>query len=277
LYPLSLASGDFDGNGRLELAVTNWNSSTVSVLLNDGIWAAPPASLSIDDVVVTEGDVGTVAAQFTVTRSGDDLSGTATVNYSTANAGALAGSDYVAAAGMLTFEPWETTKSISIQIIGDLTDEYDQGFYVNLSNASNAVIINGGQGYGNILDDDDAPTISITPIVSAKEGPNNKTTWFDFVVTLSAASEKQVSVNYATTDGTATIADNDYVAKAGTLVFAPGQTSKTISVQVKGDKKKESDERFYLNLSVAYNATFASTQGIGEILDDDTPGGKKRR
>jgi hypothetical protein len=211
-----------------------------------------------------------------VTRSGENLAGSVTVNYATANGGALAGSDYVAQSGTVTFADGEATKNITILVNGDTTDEYDQGFYVNLSSPTGAVIAD-GQGFANILDDDEPPTITITPVVSGKEGPNNKTTSFVFVVTLSAVSEKEVRVNFATANGTATTADNDYVARSGTLIFAPGVTSQSISVQVKGDKKQESDETFSVNLSGATNATIAVAQGIGEILDDDIPGGKKKR
>jgi len=156
-----------------------------------------------------------------------------------------------------------------------VTDEYDQGFYVNLSGASGAVITD-GQGFGTIVNDDLPPTITITSKVSAREGGNNNSTLFNFVVTLSAASEKSISVSFATANGTATTADNDYVARSGTLTFAPGVTSQTISVQVKGDKNKESNETFYVNLSGAANATIATAQGVGEILDDDTPPGKRK-
>ena len=51
-----------------------------------------------------------------------------------------------------------------------------------------------------------------------------------------------------TVNGTATTSDNDYVANSGTLTFAPGETTKTITIEVKGDSKKEADERFYLDL-----------------------------
>jgi hypothetical protein len=272
----ALVAGDFNGDGWLDAATANVNTNNVSVLLNDQTWPPAPSSLAINDVTVTEGNSGTLTAIFTVTRSGEDLTGTVTVNYSTANGGALAGSDYVASSGTLTFGPGETAKTVAIQIIGDLTDEYDQGFYVNLSGASNAVIAD-GQGVGTILDDDDAPTITITPLVSAKEGANNKTTWFNFFVTLSAASEKEVRVNFATVDGTATTANNDYVYRSGTLIYSPEVTSQTISVQVKGDKNKELNERFFVDLSNASNATIALARGIGEILDDDSPGAKRNR
>ncbi len=264
-----VATGDFNGDGLPDVAVTSTNdfgNGNANVFINAGSMASP-ASLIISDVTVTEGNTGTALAVFTVAR-GDNLNGTASVNYSTANGGALAGSDYVAKSGMLTFGPGETSKTITILVKGDLIDEYDQGFYVNLSAATGANIKD-GQGVGTILDNDPPPSITITTKVSAREG-NTGTTSFNFIVTLSAPSEKEVRVNFATANGTATTADNDYVAQSGSLTFAPGQTSKTISIAVKGDKKNEATETFFLNLSSATNATILHAQGIGEILDDDT-------
>ena len=269
-----LVVGDFNGDGWLDAATANFSWRSLSVLLNDQNWPPAPDSLSIDDVMVTEGNSGTVAAVFTVTRSGN-LDAVATVSYTTANGGALAGSDYVADSGTLTFGPGVATMTITILVNGDVTDEFDQGFYVNLSAPSGAVITD-GQGFGSILDNDPEPTITITTKVSAKEGNNNHTTSFVFVVTLSAPSEKYVQVNFATANGTATTADGDYVHRSGTLYFAPGVTSQTISVQVKGDKRKESNETFFVNLSGASNATIAAAQAIGEILDDDTSPGKRK-
>jgi hypothetical protein len=270
-YATGLAAADFDGDGLPDVAVANSDadSGEVSVLLNAGGWAFP-ATLAISDVTVTEGDGGTVAAVFTVTRGGN-LDGTVTVNYGTANGGALAGSDYVAASGTLTFGPGETTKTITILVNGDSTDEYDQAFLVNLSAASGAsVSVTDGQGVGTIVDNDPPPTVTITR-VSLKEGNNNRTTTFNFIVTLSAASEKEIQVSFATANGTATTAGGDYFARSGTLVFAPGQTSKSIPVVVRGDKNKEPNETFFVNLTGATNATIEGPQGVGEILDDDGP------
>jgi hypothetical protein len=71
-------------------------------------------------------------------------------------------------------------------------------------------------------------------------------------------------------DGTAKTSDQDYVAKTGTLTFAPGETTKTIRIEVKGDNKEEADEMFYLDLSgLSSNALFAKNRGTGTILNDD--------
>ena len=77
-------------------------------------------------------------------------------------------------------------------------------------------------------------------------------------------------MSYRTTDGTATTSDNDYVAQTGTLTFAPGETTKTITIEVKGDSKKEADETFYLDLfGNSSNSLFTKSRGIGTILNDD--------
>ena len=84
--------------------------------------------------------------------------------------------------------------------------------------------------------------------MTKKEGKKNQTTLFTFTVTLSAAYDQPVTMSFSTVNGTATTSDNDYVAKTGTLTFAPGETTKTITIDVKGDNKKEANETFYLDL-----------------------------
>jgi hypothetical protein len=235
----------------------------------------PPATFSIDNVSVLEGDGAAVAAEFTITRGGN-MATTVTVNYSTANGGALAGSDYVAGGALLTFGPNETTKKVIIQVNGDLMDEFDQSFYVNLWGAGVGGSIIDSQGVGTIMDNDPPPVINITPLVSKSEGKKNGLTTFDFLVTLSSPSEKTITVNFATATGTAS--SDDYIANSNSLTFWPGDTSKTITVMVRGDQRKEPTETFFVNLSNANNATLGTLQGIGEILDDDpTPRGPKNR
>ena len=104
--------------------------------------------------------------------------------------------------------------------------------------------------------------------VTLNEGDSN-TTNFDFTVTLSAASADNVTVDYATANGTAT-AGNDYAATSGTLVFTPGQTSKTVTVAVTGDQGKEPNETFTVQLSNQNNATLANATATGTITNDDS-------
>jgi hypothetical protein len=273
--PQFVAANDFDSDGLADLAMTTYvaGSYQVNVLLNAGDWNLP-TTVSIGDATVIEGDNGTVDAVFTVTRRGS-LDDTLTVSYYTGGGDATAGSDFVAQSGTLIFGPGEATKNITIQVKGDLIDEYNQVFGVHFNEPTGAIATD-RDGICTIVDNDPPPTVTITPTVSAKEGHSGSKA-LKFVVTLSAPSEKEVRVNFATGDGTASTADNDYVANSGTLIFAPGQTSKTISVTVKGDRKQESNETFVVNLTAATNATIISSLGIGEILDDDNSASKANR
>ncbi len=89
-------------------------------------------------------------------------------------------------------------------------------------------------------------------------------------VTLSAVYDQPVTMSFRTVNGTATTGDGDYVAKTGTLTFAPGETTKTITIEVKGDSKTEADEYFYLDLfGNSSNSLFTKSRGLGTILNDD--------
>jgi len=263
----AIAVGDFNGDGRPDVATANAGSNTVSVLLNDGIWTpAPPTppTVRIGDATVTEGNTGTVNATFTVTLSAA-FGQSVTVAYATAN-GTAAGSDYQAVSGTLMIPAGQTTGTITVLVNGDRVAEPNETFFVNLSNPTNATIAD-GVGSGTIVDDE--PRISINN-VAKYEGKGRKTTLFTFTVTLSAAYDQPVTMSFRTANGTATTSDGDYVAKTGTLTFNPGETAKTITIEVKGDNKKEAHETFYLDLfDNSSNSLFAKNRGIGTILNDD--------
>ena len=263
--PSPVVVGDFSGDGRPDVAAANYYSNTVSVLFNDGgPWTPPPPSLRINDVTVTEGNTGTVAATFTATLSAASAD-PITVTYAAAAGSATAGSDYQAASGTLTFAPGETSKTITVLVNGDRLGEPNETFSVNLDSPTNATIAD-GQGVGTILDDE--PHISVSDVTKA-EGKKGQTTQFTFTVTLSAAYDQPVIVSFKTTDGTARSGE-DYVATTATLTFAPGETTKTITITVKGDNKREADETFFVDLTgVSGNSLVAKGRGIGTILNDD--------
>ena len=266
--PSALAVGDFNGDGRPDAAVTNAGSNSVSVLLNNGDWTSPPPApltVRIGDAAVLEGNTGTASAIFTVSLSVASAQ-TITVAYATENRSAASATDYQAASGTLTFAPGETTRTIAVLVNGDRLAELDETFFVNLSNPTNVVIAD-AQAIGTIADDE--PRVSISDVTKS-EGKKGNTTLFTFTVTLSAAYDQSVAMSFKTVDGTAKTSDGDYVDKTGTLTFAPGETTKTITIKVKGDTKKESDETFYLDLfGLSSNALFTKNRGIGKILNDD--------
>jgi hypothetical protein len=186
------------------------------------------------------------------------------VTFATANGSATAGSDYQATSGALTFAPGETTKTVTVLVNGDRVGEPNETFLVNLSQPSGGAVIADGQGIGTIMDDE--PRIGIND-VTKKEG-NSGTTLFVFTVTVSAAYDVPVTVNCATVNGTAKAGD-DYEVTSGTITFAPGETSKTITVVVNGDRKREANETFFVSLSGAFGALILDGQGLGTILNDD--------
>ena len=126
---------------------------------------------------------------------------------------------------------------------------------------------------GFVCDDDSAPIAPSLSIgsVSLTEGQSG-TTLATFTATLSAASAQTVTVNFATANGTAT-AGSDYVAKSGTLSFAPGVSTRPISVTVNGDTTVEPNESFSVTLSSPTNAVIGSATGSGTITNDDTAPG----
>ena len=226
----------------------------------------------LDAPTLVEGDGGTLNAVFTVTLEGERKGGIASVDYSTFDSSATAGADYTATAGTLTFGVNETSKEISVPILGDTIDEYDEQFYVSLFNPV-AAQIETPAGLGTIEDDDAAPLVTIGD-VSKNEGQQKKSTAFVFTVSLSAVSGKWVSMNFSTANGTATVADGDYDSTSGTVTIEPGQLTTTITVIVRGDKKKEANETFFVNLSGAIDGTISDAQGLGTIVNDEGGAGK---
>jgi hypothetical protein len=244
------------------------NTSTIGVIgPSPAIDIVPDPNalqLRIGDMTVTEGNTGTTSATFTVTLSAASTQ-TVTVTYSTNALGtATAGHDYQAASGTLTFAPGEASKTIRVPVYGDRLGEPDETFNINLSGATNA-LIGDGRGVGRILDNE--PRISIND-VTLTEGRKG-TTYFTFTVTLSAAYDQTVTTSFRTANGTAT-SHGDYSAKSGALTFMPGERTKTITVAVKGDRTRERDENFTVQLfGASSNASLLDELGIGTILNDD--------
>jgi len=243
------------------------NATNATIAVAEGIGTildddAPP-SVTIDDTSVIEGNLGTVDAQFTVTLSAASEK-VITVDFATSNGTATDGSDYQSTSGTVTFLPGETSKQILVPVLGDTVDEPDETFFVTLSNPVN-VILEDDTAQGTILDDD-LPGLTIGD-AQVTEGDAGTTT-IQFTVTLSSASQSAVSVGYTTVPITAT-AGVDYQTITDTLVFAPGQTQRVISVLVNGDLVREPNETFEVQLSNASGAVILDDRATGTILDND--------
>jgi chitinase len=224
---------------------------------NDG-----PPSAVVTDVSGMEAS-GSLTFQVLLTSA---TVGTVTVDYTTADGTALAGPDFTAKSGTLTFAPGDTSKVVPVTIIDDSLAEDDETFTLNLSNATGGIAIVDPQGMGTIVNDDPDPTVSVGN-ASVMEGDIGTTT-LSLPVTLSGPSGREVDVDYATSDGTAT-AGSDYTATSGTLVFAAGETSKQIDVSVTGDLLVEGNQTFTVTLSSPFNADLGTSVATGTITNDD--------
>jgi len=229
-------------------------------IVNDDL----PPSISIAGVSALEG----LPLVFTVnldSPSGEDV----VVTYNTVATGsALPALDYQSRSGTLLFRPGETAKAVRVFTIADNTNEPDETFTLTLSSPTGATLAN-ALAIGTIRKDDALPVIAIGADVSESEGAAGATTGFAFPVTLTRPSSTPITVNYATTDGTAAAA-TDYITTTGSLTFAPGEVSKIITVPVKGDADVEQAQRLTLSLSApSTNAVLGRAQAKGTIANDD--------
>jgi hypothetical protein len=221
-------------------------------------------SISVADISVAEGHAGTSAATFLLTLSApSDLA--ASVNYTTADGTATSGSDYTAASGTASFAPGATTAEITVLVSGDAIRESDETFVLTLAGPVGASIAD-GQATGTIVNDEEVPTISVGD-VSIAEG-NAASAALTFSLTLSGASDLPVTVNYATSDGTAT-SPSDYEAGSGFVTLGPGMVSAEITVPVSGDTVHERNENFVVTLSAPENAAIGDGQATATIVNDD--------
>jgi subtilisin family serine protease len=227
-------------------------------------------SLSIANVSKAEGNSGTSNMVFTVTLS-QAAASAVTVNYATSNLTATAGTDYVAGSGTVTIAAGSTTGTFNVVVNGDTTVETDETLRVTLSGASSNATIGTATATGTITNDDVAPPVlpSLSIANVSKAEGNSGTSNLVFTVTLSQAAASAVTVNYATSDVTAT-AGTDYVANSGTLTIAAGSTTGTFNVVVNGDTTVETDETLRVTLSGASsNATIGTATATGTITNDD--------
>jgi predicted extracellular nuclease len=232
---------------------------------------SPPVSLSINDVMVTEGNEGITRAEFTVAIQGSQES-EITVAFATEDGtgpnGAVAFQDYIPLSGSLAFPPGVSARTIVVDVIGDRRVEPDELFSVRLSGASSHATIARGTATGTILNDD------VIPVLTIEDTSVDEHDKFARVrVRLPAPATQTIEVNFTTADGTATDGVGepkaDYAAATGTLQFIPGETSRTIEVAVLKDRLDESAETFFVDLAGATNATIGDGRAVVTIRDDD--------
>ena len=237
------------------------DTATLTITDNDD---APTVQFSSSTYTVAES-----SGSATITATLSAASGlTATVAYATSDGTATSGSDYTAAGGTLTFAPGVTSRTFTVSVTDDATDEAGETVALTLSAPTGATLGATDTATLTITDNDDAPTVGFSAAAYAVSESGGSAT---ITATLSAASGLTATVAYATSDGTAT-AGTDYTAAGGTLTFAPGVTTQTFTVSITGDTIDEANETIALALSAPSNATLGATDAATlTITDDDAP------
>lgn len=240
-------------------------SVTTTIVDDDPIASIAPVAF------IVEGDSGSAVVDLVVTLSSAAVQAT-TISFSTDDFTATAGQDYTSTSGDVVFQPGELTKTISVPVMGDTAPEGPEGFFVNLIETNNGSLkATGKQGGVGIFDNDKAPlpTVSMPKSVTVEEGTGGTTNVL-FDINLSSAATERTQVKWKTANFTANSAD--YENENGTVVFQKGQKTKTISVDVTGDKRDEPDEAFTVTLTSPVAAALGQQKGsFGVIEDDDGP------
>lgn len=230
--------------------------------------APPVPRMTIQDASANEGNAGSVDMIFRVNLS-RTTTRTVTVRYQARAGSATSGNDFAPVSGTLSIPAGSTSRTIGVPVYGDEEDEPNEQFTLELSSESGAAV-DRRTANGTIVDDDAPPTLSIGD-ASDDEGNNPILSpgQLTFTITLSRASSRAVTVQWATANGTAQ-APSDYTAVPPTTVtFNPGETSKAVIVEIVEDTTPEPDETMFVNLSNPGSATIADGQGQGTIRNDD--------
>ena len=251
----------YEGDETFALTLDNPENAGLESAAATGTIADNDAmpELTVDDARAAE-DAGVMV--FTVSLNAPSAL-QVTVDYATSDGSATAGEDYNAAEGSLSFMPGDVERSISVMLTEDTKYEGDETFALTLDNPENAGL-ESAAATGTIADNDAMPELTVDDARAAEDAGV-----MVFTVSLNASSALQVTVDYATSDGSAT-AGEDYNAAEGSLKFTPGDVERTISVMLTEDTKYEGDETFALTLDNPENAGLESAAATGTIADNDT-------
>ena len=184
-------------------------------------------------------------------------------DYATADETAMAGEDYAAIMGTIDIAPGGTSDTVTVMIMDD--DVYESAaetFHVHLSGAMYSTL-DDGSAVGTITNEDPAPTLAIGDS-TATESSGQMT----FTITKSGATALDATVDWATSDGSAT-AGEDYANSSGSVTFAPGSTSMSVTVAIMADDRYEGEENFTVALSGPMMSTLDDASATGTITDDD--------
>jgi len=202
---------------------------------------------------VNEGNSGTNKMIF-ILKLHKKLNVPVTVSYTTVNGSAVAGQDYVAKSGTVTFPANTLLNAIEVSVKGDVVNESNETVKVVLSNPVNLSLDN-AEATGVIVNDDFGTAKVFDASAAERDGQVRVR------VTLSLTSDQTVRLRYSTENGSAKSPD-DYTGVSNQwLEFNPGETEKFITIVLKQDNRNESTEKFYVKLTGADNANILAILG----------------
>ncbi|SEP63509.1 beta strand repeat-containing protein [Nitrosomonas ureae] len=244
------------------------DASALGTIIDNDAPSGTPV-VSINDFTVDE---ATKEATFVIALDRPSTS-VVSMNYATQNGTALAGSDFVAQSGPLSFSPGQIVKTVKVSLINNAAFEASEAFNLVLSALTNATTLD---AIGTaIIFENDAAAVSNSRISVDDIFVDESQAYADFLVRLDAPNINPVTVNYRTDLNTATYGGNqDFVFTSGTLNFAPGEMVKTVRVTMSNGSIAEAIENFEFNLSSpSANATIVDASALGTIIDNDAPSG----
>ena len=292
--PLPSGTLNFAANGPLSQDITITvngdliveNNETIIVTLSNPVNGGFGDDTGVgtitndDNAVVTlsggiaknEGNAGTTSYVFTATLN-NPVQGGFTTPYTTNNGTATtADNDYQDNDASLNFTGTAgESKTITVLVNGDNKVELDETFTVALGAlvGAPAAVTTAGSPQTGTITNDDAAVISIVANQSGPESSSPQT----FNVTISNPIDVDITLNFATSDGTATTADNDYTDLNATLLFVATSQSLPVPVAIINDNKVEANEVYNVTLSgisaSGRNVTFGTNTGTGTIVNDD--------
>jgi len=232
----------------------------------------PTVGITAGDAMIDEGNGGEANYLSIPVFLTEASASTVTVHYTTANGSALAGQDYVAQSGILTFAPGVTQQNILIAIVGDAVVEGSESFTVTLSDPSEGASILDGSATGTIHNDDVATAVlSIAATNASKREGQSGSTAFTFTITRTGDLGGDATAQWAVTGAAVNGADfAGGILPTGSVSFAAGESSKVVSISVAGDTAVESNEAFWVTLSNPGVGTLLGTASAkGVIRNDD--------
>lgn len=251
-----------EGDETVSVQLTSPSTGTISptgAVANATLMDAQTASWSVTSNGDAAEDSGFLT--YTVTRSGNNISSAATIQFATMGGTAAAGSDYTAVNQTLSFAAGELSKTVTVAIAGDALLEAGETVNVLISNASSG-FVSKGTASATIVDGDQS-SWSVVGNAGTDEGASALT------YTVSRTNPTGVATIVFTTGGGTATAGTDYTAASQTLTFAAGEASKTVAVAVSEDAAVEGNETVLAMIGNASSGVVANGVASATILDND--------